>query len=205
MIRKFLLTSVAAIFLMLLNASAYANGVTITQGQSITYTFTTAQFPGTTASATVTLSGNQLIFSVTNTSTDGTTRLKGFGINTTPDLQVTSASFSGGLSNFQFSTGGGLGNMEAIASSAGNKTLNQGSNNSGIAVFTLSSAPTSLLIDQITVHLISLPNGDSIKLNGTPTTEPIPEPATMLLLGTGLAGAAIKARRRRKAQDHQSA
>ena len=200
MFRKLLLTCAAVMLLTTVNAVAYADCVELVQGQSVTFTFQSANFPGTTATVTYTLQGNQLLFTATNTSTDNT-RIKGIGINTTPDLNVINSSFSGGLSAFSFSSGGGgLGNMEAIASSSGNNTLNKGQTGSG--VFTLSSAPASICIDQATIHFISLPNGDSEKVNGVPPP-PIPEPATMVLLGTGLAGVAAKIRKRNKARKEE--
>lgn len=200
MIRKLFLMCAAALLTMTLSAAAYADPVTLAQGQSVTFTFQSANFPGTTATVTYTLQGNQLLFTATNTSTNNT-RIKGIGINSSPNLSVGSSSFSGGLSAFSYSSGGGgLGNMEAIASSTGSTTLNR--NQTGSGSFTLSAAPASIVFDQVTIHFISLPNGDSEKVNGVPNA-PIPEPATMVLLGTGLAGVAARMRKRRKAQKEE--
>ena len=190
MIRKLLLAGAATMMLMALNAVAYADAVTLVQGQSITFTYQSTQFAGSSATATFTLQGNQLIVNYTNTSNNGTF-LSGIGFDTTPNLNVTNASFSN--SNWQFDTnGGGLGGFEMVVSGNGNHgRLSPGQ--SGTVVLTLSSVPPSLVIDLTRAHLTSLPNGDSEKPAGT-----VPEPTTMLLLGTGLAGVAARIRKRRK-------
>ena len=201
MIRKLILGVAAIVICMTLNvAITHADPVTIQQGQSVTFTYQSPTFTGSSATATYTLSGNQLIISFANTSTDNTF-LSGIGFNTTPDLTVTNATFSGDAAGrYEFSTrGGGLGGFEL-------RVFGQGNNNrlspgeGGTAVLTLSSIPASLTFDLTVAHLTSLPNGQSEKPIGNPgNTEPIPEPATMILFGTGLAGIAAKVRKRRKA------
>jgi hypothetical protein len=193
MFRKALLTTAAAIAMLALSSVARADTFTLTQGGSTTMNFQSPNFAGSTATATFSLSGNTLTVTLTNTSTNGTF-VTGLGFDTTPDLVLQTASATAGWSAGN-GPGGGLGSFELIAFGNGNnKRL--GANESTTATFVFTTTPTSITFENMIVHLTSLPNDDSEKVPGTPEN-PIPEPMTMVLFGTGLAGIAARARRRR--------
>jgi hypothetical protein len=79
----------------------------------------------------------------------------------------------------------GQGQNEAI-NAGGSETL----------TFTLVNFSGDLTIDLTSVHMQSLPNGQSDKPTGTE----LPEPTSMLLLGTGLIGIATGLRKRFRKQ-----
>jgi hypothetical protein len=192
----------AVLFAMLIGSAAVAKAdpFTLTNGSSVTVTYTTSN-SSVTGTATYTLNGNLLTIEVKNTSSvpSGQGVITGFGFNTSPNITVNSSSYLGAGSGWTYSTnGGGLGGFEHRFSVSGiGNGINAGQ--SVIGSMVLSTSPTSLIIDSNKLHVQNIPpNGGSEKPQGVVT---IPEPATMLLLGTGLVGLAAGIRRRRQKLD----
>lgn len=195
MFRKALLTTAAAIAMFALSSVAHADPITLTSGVPTTLNFQSPNFAGSTSTATFTLNGNTLTVVLTNTSTNGTF-LSGLGFDTNPNLTLTNATTATDGWTAGSGPGGGLGSFELVAFGNGNPNrLAQGESATATFVFS-GPALQTLTLDQVIVHLTSLPNGNSEKVPGTPTHAP--EPMTMLLFGSGLAGIAARARRRHR-------
>lgn len=166
-------------------------------GASVTFTYQSASFVNSNASATFTLVGNTLTVQLTNTSTelgDGTI-LTGLGFDTSPN--VTGTYSATGNANLWSFNQGGLGSFEVSAHGQGiGEGITQGTTNT--LIFTLTGLNgANLTIDLTQVHLQSRGPGDGGSEKPDGSTNPVPEPASMIALGTGLAGLAARLRKRR--------
>jgi hypothetical protein len=190
--------SMVAFFALAFATTAKADPVLIVNGgPSVTFTYQSATFVNSNATATFTLVGNVLTVQLTNTSTepgDGTI-LTGLGFDTSPN--VTGTYSATGNANLWTFNQGGLSSFEVSAHGQGTgEGIAQGVTNT--LTFTLSGLNGgNLVIDLTQVHLQSRGDGDGGSEKPPGITTQTPEPATMLLLGTGLAGLASGIRRRR--------
>ena len=209
MFRKALLTTAAAIAMLALSSVARADTFTIT---GVNGTGVTAQI------SNYSLVGNTFTFTVKNTSvapgSTGTITNIGFALpgNRPNNYQLVSSSNNNYVLVFDQNATSGSQNFVSSFDLVlcnkvnGNCTFGGGSVNNGIAggssaTFSISGDFSGLTADQVAHSIFArfqaVNGGGSDVATGPGTPGTVPEPMTMILFGTGLAGVAARARKRR--------
>jgi hypothetical protein len=208
MIRKLSLTFAAAFVVFALQTAAQANTITFSGGFGVT---------ATVSNYSLNAAGDKFTFTITNTSPSGSITAIGFNLpGDRPNFMLVSGTNSNfSLANDVSATAGAqniTNNFDFALIT--NNNFNGGTVSEGIwvgvqasagqntATFTVMGNFAGLTADQIAQSIILRFQGIGPRDESTIATpnpnNPIPEPMTMVLFGTGLAGAAAAARRRRK-------
>ena len=184
-------------------------------------TVTLTGINGTGVTATISnfsLSGNTFTFTINNTSvapnTTGVITNIGFSLpgNRANNYTLVSSSNPNYFLAYDLNATAGSQNFTSsfdlvlMDKSNGNPTFGGGSVNNGIqpgtsATFSISGDFSGLTADQIAHDIFARfqnvnPGGSDVAMGG-PSGPTVPEPMTMILFGTGLAGIAARARQRR--------
>jgi hypothetical protein len=210
MFRKALLTTAAAIAMLALSSVARADTVMLSgiNGTGVTATVTN-----------YTLVGNTFTFTINNTSvapgSTGTITNIGFDLaGSRPNTySISSSTRSGFHVAYDLNATSGSQNFVntydfvLMNNSNGNDTFGGGSVNNGIAggtsaTFVITGDFSGLTADQVARSIYArfqAVNGGGSDV-GRANPGEVPEPMTMLLFGTGLAGLAARARKRRNSK-----
>lgn len=198
MFRKMLLSAAAVAMMLALHTAAQADPVVVTSQFGVTATITNYS-----------LVGNTFTYTISNTSSTGA--ITGLGFNLPGDLgsfallNASNPNFAlsndvvaqAGAQNFTSSFDFAL----LTGSNFGGGAVAGGIGAGQSATFSVTGNFQGLTGDQIAALIFARfqgigPRDESDLITVTP--QQVPEPATMILLGSGLAGVAARARRRRK-------